>query len=269
MAAKSNDVKNNIKRLKGILSRQREGLKALALDDPEFKQTEAAIRKTIAEITKAETALKIAVAAEAKVAAEEKLSQAQEDLKYANASGDTDQIKKAQDEIAAAKKAADKAKIDAQKKPEVSTTPAPKPGVPTTKAPGVPTTKAPVVTDAQQREEALNVAAGQDFALPETIFNNVDSLKRILERYVAEDWTPDKLRKAIRDDVWFRKNSAEIKARYVQLYNYQDLVKTGQAQGTTDYEKQITTLELVLWVQVSHQIQQRFARLQRICTLPM
>ena len=243
MAVKSNDVKNNIKRLKGILSRQREGLGALALDDPEFKQTEAAIRKTIAEITKAETTLKIAVAAEAKVAAEEKLSQAQEDLKYANASGDTDQIKKAQDEIAVAKKAADKAKIDAQKKPEVSTTPAPKPGVPTTKAPGVPTTKAPVVTDAQQREEALNVAAGQDFALPETIFNNVDSLKRILERYVAEDWTPDKLRKAIRDDVWFRKNSAEIKARYVQLYNYQDLVKTGQAQGTTDYEKQITTLE--------------------------
>lgn len=243
MAVKSNDVKNNIKRLKGILSRQREGLGALALDDPEFKQTEAAIKKTIAEITKAETTLKIAVAAEAKVAAEEKLSQAQEDLKYANASGDTDQIKKAQDEIAAAKKAADKAKIDAQKKPEVSTTPAPKPGVPTTKAPGVPTTKAPTVTDAQQREEALNVAAGQDFALPETIFNNVDSLKQILKRYVAEDWTPDKLRKAIRDDVWFRKNSAEIKARYVQLYNYQDLVKSGQAQGTTDYEKQIVTLE--------------------------
>lgn len=126
-------------------------------------------------------------------------------------------------------------------KAETPTTKAP--GVPTTKAPGVPTTKAPVVTDAQQREEALNVAAGQDFALPETIFNNVDSLKQILKRYVAEDWTPDKLRKAIRDDVWFRKNSAEIKARYVQLYNYQDLVKSGQAQGTTDYEKQIATLE--------------------------
>lgn len=99
------------------------------------------------------------------------------------------------------------------------------------------------VTDAQQREEALNVAAGADFALPETIFNNVPSLKRVLERYVKEDWTPDQLRKAIRDDVWFRKNSAEIKARYVQLYNYQDLVKSGQAQGTTDYEKQIATLE--------------------------
>jgi len=127
--------------------------------------------------------------------------------------------------------------------PTPTPTPTPTPGVPTTKAPRVPTTKAPVVTDAQQREEALNVAAEEDFVLPETIFNNVDSLKRILERYVKEDWTPDKLRKAIRDDVWFRKNSAEIKARYVQLYNYQDLVKTGQAQGTTDYEKQITTLE--------------------------
>jgi len=101
----------------------------------------------------------------------------------------------------------------------------------------------PPLTDTQQREEALNVAAGSDFALPETIFNNVPSLKAILDRYVREDWTPDKLRKAIRDDVWFRKNSAEIKARYVQLYNYRDLVATGQADGSTDYEKQITTLE--------------------------
>ena len=123
------------------------------------------------------------------------------------------------------------------------TTPAtpttPKPTTPTTpKAPG-----APALTDAQQREQALNVAAGADFALPETIFNNVPSLKAILNRYVKEDWTPDKLRKAIRDDVWYRKNSAEIKARYVQLYNYRDLVATGQADGSTDYEKQISTLE--------------------------
>ena len=105
------------------------------------------------------------------------------------------------------------------------------------------TPKTPVATDAQQRDEALDVAAGEDFALPETIFNNVPSLKAILDRYVKEDWTPDKLRKAIRDDVWFRKNSAEIKARYVQLYNYRDLVATGQADGSTDYEKQISTLE--------------------------
>ena len=99
------------------------------------------------------------------------------------------------------------------------------------------------LTDAQQREQALDVAAGEDFALPETIFNNVPSLKRILNRYVKENWTESKLRKAIRDDVWYRKNSAEIKARYVQLYNYRDLVAIGQADGSTDYEKQISTLE--------------------------
>jgi len=108
---------------------------------------------------------------------------------------------------------------------------------------GSDTPKETPLTDEEQRNQALDVAAGADFALPETIFNNVPSLKAILDRYVKEDWTPDKLRKAIRDDVWFRKNSAEIKARYVQLYNYQDLVKTGQADGSTDYEKQITTLE--------------------------
>jgi hypothetical protein len=101
----------------------------------------------------------------------------------------------------------------------------------------------PTLTDAQQREEALAVAGGENFDLPETIFNNVPSLTKILERYVDEDWTPDKLRKAIRDDVWFRKNSAEIKSRYVQLFNYDDLVKTGQAQGTTQYEQEIAKLE--------------------------
>jgi hypothetical protein len=127
--------------------------------------------------------------------------------------------------------------------PQTSTTP--KSGVtPKSGKDGKQTTpNVPVVTDAQQREEALNVAAGADFALPETIFNNVPSLKAILDRYVKENWTEPQLRKAIRDDVWYRKNSAEIKARYVQLYNYRDLVATGQADGSTDYEKQISTLE--------------------------
>ena len=135
------------------------------------------------------------------------------------------------------------------------TTPTPTAQTPTTgltptgKPPVKKDTKTPPVksetplTDAQQRTEALDVAAGQDFALPETIFNNVDSLKRILERYVKEDWTPEKLRKAIRDDVWFRKNSGEIKTRYVQYYNYRDLQASGQAQGTTDYEMQIAKIE--------------------------
>ena len=116
----------------------------------------------------------------------------------------------------------------------------------TPQKPPVKDKETPALTDEQQREEALNVAAEQDFALPETIFNNVPSLKRILERYVAEDWTPNKLRKAIRDDIWFRKNSAEIKNRYVQKFNYDDLVESGQADGSTDYEQQIAKIETKL-----------------------
>jgi hypothetical protein len=104
----------------------------------------------------------------------------------------------------------------------------------------------PPLTDAEQRAQALEMA-GEDFELPETIFNNVPSLKKILNRYVKEDWTESKLRKAIRDDVWFRKNSKEIKARYVQLYNYEDLVNTGQIDpnvpGNTQYEQDIAALE--------------------------
>jgi hypothetical protein len=102
--------------------------------------------------------------------------------------------------------------------------------------------KVPKKTKGQRRDEALNVAAEQDFALPETIFKNVPSLNAILKRYVDEEWTPSRLRKAIRDDVWYKQNSKEIKARYVQLYNYRDLVATGQATGSTDYEKQIALL---------------------------
>jgi hypothetical protein len=67
-------------------------------------------------------------------------------------------------------------------------------------------------------------------------------LNAILKRYVNEEWTPSKLRKAIRDDVWYKQNSKEIKQRYIQLYNYRDLVATGQATGSTDYEKQIADL---------------------------
>lgn len=101
-------------------------------------------------------------------------------------------------------------------------------------------------TASELEAEALNVAAGQDFALPETLFKNIPSLNALLKKYVAEKWTPDKLRKAIRDDLWFKQNSAEIKARYVQYYNYQDLVKSGRAQGTTDYEMQIAKIEAKL-----------------------
>jgi hypothetical protein len=113
---------------------------------------------------------------------------------------------------------------------------------PVAKLPATPKTPAP--TAGQKQEEALGVAAGADFALPETIFKHVPSLNAILQKYVnGEIASTDGLRKTIRDDVWYKQNSAEIKNRYVQLYNYQDLVATGQANGSTDYEKKIADLE--------------------------
>lgn len=117
------------------------------------------------------------------------------------------------------------------------------PSTPST--PPTPSASGPIVpkkTKAQRRDEALDVAAEQDFTLPETIFKNVPSLNRLLKLYVKEQWEPSKLRKAIRADVWYMQNSKEIKARYVQFYNYKDLVATGQATGSTDYEKQIADL---------------------------
>ena len=117
----------------------------------------------------------------------------------------------------------------------------------TPKVPGAPKAPtAPALTDEEQRQQALEVA-GEDFEIPETIFKNVPSLTKILDRYVKENWTESKLRKAIREDVWFRKNSAVIKQRYVQLYNYQDLVDTGQIDpnkpGNTQFEQDIAKLE--------------------------
>jgi hypothetical protein len=126
-------------------------------------------------------------------------------------------------------------------KPGATPTPTPPPTLPKSGGGGG-DNKPPAMTDAEQRVAALDVA-GTDFSLPETIFRNVPSLNRLLDRYVKEDWTPAKLRKEIRDDVWYRKNSKEIKERYVQLYNYRDMVASGRADGSTDYEKQISTLE--------------------------
>jgi hypothetical protein len=52
--------------------------------------------------------------------------------------------------------------------------------------------------------------------------------------------------KLVRDDVWFKQNSKEIKNRYVQYYNYRDLQASGRAQGTTAYEMDIAKIEAKL-----------------------
>jgi hypothetical protein len=90
---------------------------------------------------------------------------------------------------------------------------------------------------------ALNAAA--QLQLAGTLFEHVDSLKAILDKYLdpKNGWTDARFLQEIRNDPWYKKNSAEIKARYTQLYNYQDLVASGQADGSTDYEKQIRTLK--------------------------
>lgn len=113
------------------------------------------------------------------------------------------------------------------------------------KGPSVPKTPiTPLPTAAQKEAEALGVAAGSDFTLPETIFKNVPSLQRLLQKYSDPKlgMTRNQFLKELRDDVWYKKNSAEIKQRYIQLYNYRDLKASGQADGSTDYEKQIANL---------------------------
>jgi hypothetical protein len=109
--------------------------------------------------------------------------------------------------------------------------------------------KPTALSDAQEREQALIAAeANKDFSLPETLFNNIDELKKLLSDYVNSDknggqWTEGKFLKELRDTNWYKNNSLEIKARYVQLYNYRDQLKGGQDVTNTNYAKSISTLE--------------------------
>ena len=123
--------------------------------------------------------------------------------------------------------------------PEVKISPAKTPAKTPVKTPAV--DEEPAV---DREAQALDVAAGQDFALPETLFKNIPSLNALLKKYVnTPGMTPDAFRKMLRNDVWYKKNSQEIKERFVQYYNYRDLQESGQAQGTTDYEMQIAKIE--------------------------
>ena len=81
-----------------------------------------------------------------------------------------------------------------------------------------------------------------EYNLPDIIFSNVDSLGKILAQYVNGEIDLDRFRQNIENDVWYRQNSKEIKARYLQQFNYKDLVKSGNAKGTTDYEQSIAKI---------------------------
>jgi hypothetical protein len=79
------------------------------------------------------------------------------------------------------------------------------------------------------------------------LFKNIPSLNAILKKFVnTPGMTEAAFLKLVRDDVWFKQNSKEIKNRYVQYYNYRDLQASGRAQGTTAYEMEIAKIEAKL-----------------------
>ena len=82
------------------------------------------------------------------------------------------------------------------------------------------------------------------YGLSEALFKNIPSLKAIFEDYVnpKKKMTDDEFIRRIRNDVWYKKNSAGIKQRFVQYYNYRDLQESGQETGTTQYEQDIESI---------------------------
>lgn len=90
--------------------------------------------------------------------------------------------------------------------------------------------------------DSLLAKVQADYSLPDIIFGNVKSLGLILDKYVNGKIDIDQFRQEVAKDPWYRQNSAEIKARYLQKFNYQDLVKSGNAKGTTDYEQKIAQI---------------------------
>lgn len=96
----------------------------------------------------------------------------------------------------------------------------------------------PKLTPEERYAQAI-AKAQELYNMPDIIFKNVDSLGRLLKRYVNNELTDAQFIREIQNDSWYRANSEEIKARYVQLFNYEDLVKSGRAQGTTNYEQEI------------------------------
>jgi hypothetical protein len=90
--------------------------------------------------------------------------------------------------------------------------------------------------------DSILAKAQADYNLPDIIFSNVKSLGKILEEYVNGKIDIDLFKQKVANDPWYRQNSTEIKARYLQKFNYQDLVKSGNAKGTTDYEQKIAQI---------------------------
>jgi hypothetical protein len=117
-------------------------------------------------------------------------------------------------------------------------------GVDTTTIAGITaaSTRPPVGGSVVKGYDAILAKAQTDYNLPDIIFSNVDSLGKLLKEYVDGKIDIDLFKQKVENDPWYRQNSKEIKARYLQKFNYQDLVKSGNAKGTTDYEQKIAQI---------------------------
>ena len=117
-------------------------------------------------------------------------------------------------------------------------------GVDTTTLAGITAASArpPVGGAVVSKYDSILAKAQADYNLPDIIFSNVKSLGKILEEYVNGKIDIDLFKQKVQNDPWYRQNSTEIKARYLQKFNYEDLVKSGNAKGTTDYEQQIAKI---------------------------
>jgi len=100
----------------------------------------------------------------------------------------------------------------------------------------------PSAVSSEQRYADAIAKAYELYQMPDIIFKNVPSLGKLLQRYLDNKLTLAQFQQEVGNDTWFRKNSAEIKNRWVQKFNYDDLVTSGQAQGTTDYEQSIAKI---------------------------
>jgi hypothetical protein len=100
----------------------------------------------------------------------------------------------------------------------------------------------PSAVSSEQRYADAIAKAYELYQMPDIIFKNVPSLGKLLQRYLDNKLTLAQFQQEVGNDVWFRKNSAEIKNRWVQKFNYDDLVTSGQAQGTTAYEQSIAKI---------------------------
>jgi hypothetical protein len=86
----------------------------------------------------------------------------------------------------------------------------------------------------------------EKYNLPDILFSQVKSLGNLLDRYVnakkyGKDGIADinKFVELVKIDPWYRANEGEIKTRYIQKFNYDELLKSGKATGNTNYEQNI------------------------------